>query len=822
MDAQRWRDIEQLYHSALERDPAERETFLLRACQADAELLREVRSLLEQTGPTNALIDHRAWATVQDLACEQTTLKPGKMMGPYEVQGLLGSGGMGEVYSAVDTRLGRKVAIKICQQRFSGRFEREARAISALNHPNICTLHDVGPNYLVTELVEGETLRDWLKGAPTPERGLKVAVQVLDALCAAHRAGIVHRDLKPTNIMVRFDGYVKVLDFGLAKRMVHSASSGQPEPTLDMTLSQPGQMVGTAAYMSPEQILGKEVDPRSDLFAFGIILHEVLLGMHPWPRPSAVDTMHAILHDEPGAIEALPAGAAPIVRRLLSKNPGDRFATAQEVREALAADASSTRQPALTADEDTASLTSIAVLPFLFLNEVEDRKAYSLGFADALITTLGSLEEIAVLPTSAIANLVPGVDPSRVCHDLGVRHLLQGSVQRQGNHWRVSTQLYDSRTQKISYAQRHDFVQDNVFEVQDEIGRRVVESLAIRLQRAAPKSRDRYSSDPEAFEAFMTGLRESYSDKEVTLRSAAEHLSTAVQRDPDFALAHATLSYVAMHIHWEFDADLLWLDRAEHHCNRALALDPDLPEGHSAKAFMWWSPAKNFQHAEALAALEKVLAAQPNNERAHNRMANICAHIGRFEEAVIAHQRARQSNPRTRANNLEFIVLWMGDYARAEEMAEAWIKEKPGTRYALWYHPFPPLMRGDLDTAEKRIAVAMELYPEEPLIVSIQGMVHARRGRRIPALECARKAQESPHSFGHTHHTHYQIACIYSVLGETAKAMAWLERSVDAGNPCWPFFKVDPHLENLRREERFHRLVAALERQYTALKISRL
>jgi DNA-binding winged helix-turn-helix (wHTH) protein len=300
-------------------------------------------------------------------------------------------------------------------------------------------------------------------------------------------------------------------------------------------------------------------------------------------------------------------------------------------------------------------LTSIAVLPFLFLNEIEDRKAFSLGFADALITTLSSIEDIAVLPISAVLDCVSGTDPARTCRDLDVHQVLQGSVQKLGSHWRVSTRLFDNATRKITYLQNHDFVHEDVFEVQDEIGRRVVESLQTRLPRAAQKARDRYSSDPEAFEEFMAALPESYSDREETLRSAAHHLSKAVERDPEFALAHATLSQVAMHIHWEFDSERAWLDKAEHHCVRALALDPALPEGHSARAFILWSPARNFQHADAIAALEQVLTARPNDERAHNRMATICWHIGRFEEGYIAHHRARCSNPKTRTNNLEFI-----------------------------------------------------------------------------------------------------------------------------------------------------------------------
>ena len=262
-------------------------------------------------------------------------------------------------------------------------------------------------------------------------------------------------------------------------------------------------------------------------------------------------------------------------------------------------------------------------------------------------------------------------------------------------------------------------------------------------------------------------------------------------------MAHATLSYVSTHIHWQFESARAWVDKAEYHCDRSLALDPSLPEGHSARAFLLWSPAKNFQCGQAIEALERVLAAQPNNERALNRMAEICLHIGRFKEARIAHERARRSNRKTRSNNLELLYLFSGDFARAEQAGEAWIKEKPGSKYALWYHPLPALMLGHLDAAEQRLAAALELYPDEPLVLNVQGMLHARRGQRNLALECIRKAHESPHSFGHTRHTQHNIACVYAVLGDTDKAIGWLERSVNGGFPCWPFFKIDPHLENL-------------------------
>jgi len=825
MDPERWRQIERLYLSALEQEPAQRNRFLTEACRGDAELRREVESLLESGGSTELLADRTAWAEAGDSAAPLTVLAPGSRLGPYQILGPLGEGGMGKVYRGVDTRLGRAVAIKISTEQFSRRFEQEARSISALNHPHICTLYDVGAmpsgsSYMVTELVEGETLRAWLKRAQPPERTLEVAKQVLEALRAAHDAGIVHRDLKPQNIMVRFDGYVKVLDFGLAKRIPPSRGL-QPENTASVGLSVPGQILGTVAYMSPEQIQGQEVDQRSDLFAFGIILHELLTGRHPWPRTSPVDTMHAILHDEPPATQASSPGVTAIMRKLLRKSPADRHPSAQAVLEAFA-DSTSDRAPSVAAAPDMKLLTSIAVLPFVFLSEIEERQALSLGFADALITMLGSLEDFTVLPTSAILNYAAGTDPARTCRDLGVRQVLQGNVQKHGAHWRVSTQLFDSTTQKIAYSEKHDFVRENVFEVQDEIGRRVVESLQTRFPRAAPKARDRYSSDPEAFDEFMAGLRESYSDREETLRSADQHLSKAVERDPEFALAHAWLSQVSMQIHFYFDPQRTWLEKAEHHCSRALALDPELPEGHWARSAILWSPAKNFQHAEAIAALETVLAARPNFDRAHNRMAAICWHIGRFDEAHLAHEQAMRSNPRNRSYNLEHIYLYSGDFARAENAAQAWLKEAPGTRTAWRFGPQPPLMTGDLNLVEQRLSAGLKLFPDDPFLLSLQGMLHARRQETGAALECVRKALDVPITVGHAHHAYYQVACVYAVLGETEKGLAWLQRSVDTGNPCWPFFKIDPHLENLRPNPGFQRLVASLEREYTALRISRL
>ena len=746
-------------------------------------------------------------------------LGPGSQLGPYRILGLLGAGAMGQIYRAFDARLGREVAIKVAEEQFSERFDREVRAIAALNHPNICTVHDVGANYLVMELVDGDTLRTVVERGVPLGRTLGIARQILEAIGAAHRSGVIHRDLKPENVMVRVDGYVKVLDFGLAKWLPTRGDRGKGSANSELTRT--GQSVGTLAYMSPEQIQGDVVDSRSDLFAFGIILHEMLTGRHPWVRPTQVATMFAILSDDPPAID--PSAASPeltaIVATLLRKHPAERYPHAEAVLDALATSSGE----AHTSVRSTPNLlTSIAVLPFVFLNDTEDTRALSLGFADSLITILGALQDVVVAPTSAILHYAAHTEPAQVCRDLGVRHSLQGTVQRLGSHWRVSIQLFDATTHKVTLSEKHDFDLDNAFEVQDEIGRRVVASLQSRFSPAIPKSRDRYSSDPEAYGEFMAGLRESTSDQHEVLQSAAAHLSVAVERDPEFALAHAWLAHVAMQIHFYFDTDRTWLDKAEQHCRRALELDPGCPEAYWARSAILWSPAKNFQHAEAIAALERVLAARPNFDRAHNRMAAICWHIGRFHEARTAHEYSQRSNPKNRTYNLEYIHLCSGDFARAEEAAQVWLKESPTSWAAFYYSAQPPLLTGDLTLAEQRLAAGLEQSPDEPMLISLQAILHARRNEPEAALDCVRRSLDVPITKGHAHHTYYQVACVYAMLRQPVKAMAWLQRSAETGNPCWPFFKLDPHLEGVRREPEFMRLISDLEATYTDIKIQRV
>src|ERR1035437_9381927 len=331
MNPERLRQIEELYHLAGERTPGERETFLTEACANDAELLRDVLALLAQdpgAGPMERPVLQVAASLLSDSPATHWT--PGTQVGPYEIVKRLGAGGMGEVFQARDTRLGREVAIKTAHEEFSGRFQREARAISALNHSNICTLYDIGPNYLVMELVEGADL-----AGPVPiDTAIGYARQIIAGLEAAHERGIVHRDLKPANIKVTPGGTVKILDFGLAKATeaptsAAGAASPTMSPTRSLAMTEKGMILGTAAYMSPEQARGEPVDKRADIWAFGVVFYELLTGKMLFGDSKNVsDSLAAVLTREPD-FHAPPKDTPPRVRRLLErclrKDPNQRL-----------------------------------------------------------------------------------------------------------------------------------------------------------------------------------------------------------------------------------------------------------------------------------------------------------------------------------------------------------------------------------------------------------------------------------------------------------------------------------------------------------------
>lgn len=503
--------------------------------------------------------------------------------------------------------------------------------------------------------------------------------------------------------------------------------------------------------------------------------------------------------------------------RLIETLPRKGYRFIGSLREPAASD-SADRQQEL--QKQSRKQASFAVLPFLFLNAVEERESFSLGFADALITSLGNLEDLIVLPTAAILKYAGAGDPMQISRELGVRYVLMGNIQKRGADWRVSVQIFDAEIKKMAFAEKYDFMVENVFDVQDQMAERLSKALKLQFRSPVSKTRDRYSAKPAAYDAFMQGLANSSGDTSEMREQAIQQLGEAVSEDPEFALAHAVLSYVLAVKYFEYESRPTWLEKAEHHCARALELDSNLAEAHMSRAYILWSPARNFAHCEAIEEIQHALALQPNVAHAHNRLGTICAHIGRLEEALVFYERERRANPQNRASHGTVqVYVWGGALEAANREIERWLKESPGHIYPIYFRPLPALLSGDLKTAARLLEEATRLLPDEPLVITLQGMVHAFREENEMALESVRRACAAARSFGHTHHTYYQIAGIYAVLGDTRKALEWLERAVNTGFACAPFFERDPALANLRPIPEFQSLVHDLKNKFSALKI---
>jgi DNA-binding winged helix-turn-helix (wHTH) protein/tetratricopeptide (TPR) repeat protein len=459
--------------------------------------------------------------------------------------------------------------------------------------------------------------------------------------------------------------------------------------------------------------------------------------------------------------------------------------------------------------------TSIAVLPLLLLGKATDDAGLCLGFADALASRLGNLPGVDVLPTSAVLNLPLETTPSEIASRLGVRFVVHGAIQMSKEQWRLSLEMLDTRLQKSCFAKKCDLDVHRLSSLEDEVARQVSVALNRPSAPSIVEQRPRYSRDPLAYAEFMRGYRIAASGDAALMDQASHHLTNAVTRDPAFALAHATLSFACTTRHFEFDPANIWLEKAEFHCQRALEIDTNLPEGHVARAFLLWGPSKNFQHVEAIAELKRALALQNNLPHAYNRLGTILAHIGLLDHARQMFERGRPFQPKKVVSpSIVQVYVWGQEYELARQQIQVWRAESPSNKYAIYFAPQPAIMTGDLKEAGILLDKAIELLPEEPLIVSLQGVLYALMGNDEKALDCVTEACANPKSFGHAHHCYYQIACILALLGQRETAFDWLERSVNSGFACWPFFLKDPCLKNLRELPGFEVLVSSLQAKY--------
>jgi serine/threonine-protein kinase len=510
----------------------------------------------------------------------------GDRLGAYEILAPIGAGGMGEVYRAKDTKLGRDVALKILPPQMAGdrdrlaRFHREARAVAALNHPNVVTLYSVeesdGVHFLTMELVEGQALSAVIPPEGWPvERAVGIAVAVADAIADAHDKGIVHRDLKPANVMITRDGRVKVLDFGLAKEMRGLAEDEETVASFDQTRA--GVVMGTPAYMSPEQISGSAIDHRTDIFSIGLLLYEMATGRRPFQGRTHAELAAAILRDSPSSLSGthVPSPVATLVERCLAKRAGDRIQDARSL-------ASELRAVGRASATSAAATPSIAVLPFANLSADKEQEYFSDGLAEEIINLLAKVDGLkAIARTSSFAFRGKAEDVRRIAEALDVTHVLEGSVRRAGARVRVTAQLIAAVDGGQVWSERYDRELTDIFAVQDEISAAIAGALRLKLsvQAAAPQ---RYMPTLPAYDAF---LRAKHHLAKVTPESwelAKQCYESAVELDPKFALAHVGLGfYWAVQTNFGRCPPHDAVPAARAAIQRALQIDPSLPDAHA-------------------------------------------------------------------------------------------------------------------------------------------------------------------------------------------------------------------------------------------------
>ena len=690
-------------------------------------------------------------------------LTPGTRLGPYEVVSPLGAGGMGEVYRARDTRLGRHVAVKVLPESVTSdkdrlrRFEQEARAASALNHPNILTIHDVGTEaaapYVVFELLEGETLRDRMtRGALPPPRALEIAVQIARGLAAAHARGIVHRDLKPENVFVTRDGAVKILDFGLAKlRPASGDALGSGALTISST--EPGVILGTIGYMSPEQVRGQDTDHRSDIFALGAVLYEMLSGRRAFLGESAIETMTAILREEPPELPAvasgLPSGVEKVLRRCLAKDAAERMQDARDL--AFVLEAMGGAPPAAPQDAEPAGdrKKSVAILPFKDLARNPENAHLGVGLADATITELALVQSLIVRPTAAVLKYEDAaVDPQQAGRELGVDAVADGSFQRSGSRLRVTVQLVATAGGKSLWGAKIDTTMDDLFRMQDEVSRRIAEALEIEL---SPGDERRIAKAPRpggrAYELYLKARYLLLSDTNLgDLNAAIEVLEQAREADPGLCRrASWRLADAYARMGFSFDPDGDWYDRAQALCAEALALDPEMPEGTTSEAGFSGIPRSGFAHGAALREFLAAVAGRPNLVEGHHHAAMVMLHVSLQEEATAGFERALAINPEDQFAELHraLSLYFRGLYGEARALTEE-IEPRAGSAWAPYQLAMCHLHLGETADASRVMERAARRFPGDVLFYSLRAVIAAREGDEPSRAGTGRSHRQEP------------------------------------------------------------------------------
>ncbi len=703
---------------------------------------------------------------------------PGTRLGPYLLMAPIGAGGMGEVWKARDARVDRDVAIKRLKVEHSERFTREARAVAALNHPHICQLYDVGPDYLVMEYVEGQML----KGPLPVADAVRLAGQIAGALAAAHRKGIVHRDLKPANVLVTEAG-AKLLDFGLAQM---DSAQLSVDATMSGTVSAPGAIVGTVAYMSPEQAQGQPVDTRSDVFSFGAVLYEVLSGRRAFAGETPLGTLSAVVNDEPPPIDA-PATLTRIVGRCLAKQPRDRFQSMVDVAAALE------RTEVSPGDRHP----SIAVLPFANMSRDPDDDYFSDGLAEELINLLAHVPNLKVTArTSSFAFRGQVQDIRRIAAALGVRTILEGSVRRAGSRVRVTAQLINADDGYHLWSERYDRELTDVFAIQDEIA----QAISGALQRTLVAKPARHTPAFPAYEALLKARHQARTYGPDTYARARDYCEQAIALDPAYAAPHALLGFIHLQSTTHTGRPLAAVaDAIRREAQRALELDPLETNPYFLLGAV--AAAHDYRWEEAERELQVALASPSAPAEAHWVQAFVLSTFGRFEESTAAMRRTVELDP-LHANWRGILVAHLVCAGRHEEALLEGRKALDVTEDEIHPHLAMAeayLAMGRIDEAVASAERAHRNLPQQSMGTGFLAAALMRRGDADRAATLLREMGDTP--------TPLWGRAWYHLLGsEVAEAARWYEKMIEARELFAPVYANSLYTNELRASQYWPRL----------------
>jgi serine/threonine protein kinase/tetratricopeptide (TPR) repeat protein len=757
-------------------------------------------------------------------------LSPGSSIGPYEVLALLGEGGMGEVYRGRDPRLGRDIAIKVLAQdaiqdaEATARLEREARAIAALSHPNILAVHDVGKEngtfYVVTELLEGTTLRDSIRGTPLNwRRAVEIGAEVAEGLAAAHAKSIVHRDLKPENIFLTADGRVKILDFGLAQTDPVLAPGDEASiPTTKWFQTNPGTVIGTLGYMSPEQLRGEPVDPSADLFSLGCILYEMVTAKKAFHRDSGAATIAAILkEDVPRAdlTAAAPMEFQRIIEGCLEKTPAARFQSARDLALTLRAIGSSASMEKgallqkITRKRTSKSIDSIAVLPLANATNDPNTEYLSDGITEGIINQLSQVPKLKVMARSTVFRYKNrDLDAQSAGRELRVRAVLTGRLKQLGERIVINVELVDSTDGSLLWGESYNRQLADLVRLQEEMSHEITEKLRLRLTGAEKKKLRRGTTqNSEAYQLYLKGRYHWNKRTAESLQRGIGFFREAIESDPAFASAYAGLadSYITLGTNIPLPPHEA-MPKAKAAAMKAIEIDEGTAEAWaSLGAVRWWF---EWDWSAAEDAYRRAISLNPNYATAHDGYAMLLAARERFAEAVEQNGKAADLDPLSLiiAVHAGWPLYFKRDFdgaircfRKALELDERFIPA----------HGWLGMALGQ----QKRYADAIDAFNRAlevdriPILTAMLAHTHAIAGNREQALFLLEALREESKT---RYISPYDIAVIHAGLGDNASALRHLRAAVEDRSAWMVFLNVDPRLDGLRGEPAFGDLASAL------------